>query len=300
MPAPSDLVHETTSSTGTGNLTLANVNGKRSFNTAFGTGGTDLFDYFISNRDAAEWERGTGHLSAASTFVRDTVLASSNAGAAVNFSAGTKDVTNDIPAAAQIYIPADPGADRIVFWDDSAGSWQYLDLSGLAISGTTLSPNLTVANLPVGSVLQCLQDTYTSNANLTVLIPDDDTVPTSTEGTQILSQAITPTDNTNKILCEVSLWGDHNVSVDASGSASAALFRGTTCIQVARAGNEGRERSISFSFLDSPATTSATTYTVRVGPNDGGDIIRLNGTTSARLFGGASSCTLTVMEIAAA
>jgi hypothetical protein len=98
MPAPSDLVHETSSSTGTGNLTIANVNGKRSFDTAFGTGGTDLFDYYIMNRDAAEWERGTGHLSAASTFVRDTVIESSNAGAAVNFGAGTKDVVNDLPA----------------------------------------------------------------------------------------------------------------------------------------------------------------------------------------------------------
>lgn len=103
MPAPSDLVHETSSSTGTGNFTLSNVNGKRSFNTAFGTGGTDLFDYFIMNRDAAEWERGTGHLSAASTLVRDTVKASSNSNNAVNFSAGTKDVTNDVPAARQLY-----------------------------------------------------------------------------------------------------------------------------------------------------------------------------------------------------
>lgn len=101
MPAPSDLVHETATTTGTGNFTLSNVNGKRSFNTAFGTGGTDLFDYFISNRDAAEWERGTGHLSAASTLVRDTVIASSNSNNAVNFSAGTKDVTNDVPAANQ-------------------------------------------------------------------------------------------------------------------------------------------------------------------------------------------------------
>lgn len=106
MPAPSDLVHETTASTGTGNLTLSNVNGKRSFNTAFGTGGSNVFDYFISNRDAAEWERGTGSLSAATTLVRDTVIASSNANAAVNFSAGTKDVTNDIPAANQARLDA--------------------------------------------------------------------------------------------------------------------------------------------------------------------------------------------------
>lgn len=106
MPAPSDLVHETSTTTGTGNLTLSNANGKRSFNTAFGTGGSNVFDYYISNRDAAEWERGTGSLLAASTLVRDTVIASSNANAAVNFSAGTKDVTNDVPAGNQPRLDA--------------------------------------------------------------------------------------------------------------------------------------------------------------------------------------------------
>ncbi len=95
-----NLVHQTSSSTGTGNLTLAAVNGKSSFNDAFGTGGTDLFYYFISNRGASEWEVGTGHLSDSTTLVRDTVIESTNANAAVNFSAGTKDVTNAIPAAA--------------------------------------------------------------------------------------------------------------------------------------------------------------------------------------------------------
>lgn len=107
MPAPSDLVHETTTGTGTGNLTLANVNGKRSFNTAFGNGApTNVFDYYISNREAAEWERGTGHMSNATTLVRDTVIKSSNADAAVSFAAGTKDVTNDIPAANQAQLDA--------------------------------------------------------------------------------------------------------------------------------------------------------------------------------------------------
>ncbi|MDP2621464.1 MAG: hypothetical protein Q8P46_15055 [Hyphomicrobiales bacterium] len=101
MPDVADLVHETTVGTGTGNLTLAAVLGKRTFNTAFGTGGTDLFDYFISNRAAAEWEVGTGHLSDATTLVRDTVVLSSNSNNAVNFSAGTKDVANDAPASVR-------------------------------------------------------------------------------------------------------------------------------------------------------------------------------------------------------
>lgn len=102
MAKVGNLVQETTTSTGTGNLTVSSVNGKRTFNTEFSTGGTDVFYYFISHQSAAEWEVGTGHLSAATTFVRDTVIASSNAGAAVNFSAGTKDVVNDIPAVNQM------------------------------------------------------------------------------------------------------------------------------------------------------------------------------------------------------
>lgn len=102
MPAVANLVHETSTSTGTGNLTIAAVNGKQRFSDAFGTGSTeDVFYYFISNRAAAEWERGTGHMSDANTLVRDTVEESSNSNSAVDFSAGTKDIANDIPAASQ-------------------------------------------------------------------------------------------------------------------------------------------------------------------------------------------------------
>ncbi len=102
MPSPANLVHQTTTGTGTGNLTLSAVNGKQSFATAFSTGvTTNVFDYFISNRDAAEYERGTGHMSDATTLVRDTVTESTNSNAAVSFSAGTKDVTNDVPAGSR-------------------------------------------------------------------------------------------------------------------------------------------------------------------------------------------------------
>jgi len=106
MPAPKDNVHETSTTGGTGNLTLTNVNGKVNFSDAtygFGTGGTDVFDYYIDDRDSSNWERGTGSMSDATTLVRDTVIASTNSDAAVNFTASnTLDVTNDIPAANQV------------------------------------------------------------------------------------------------------------------------------------------------------------------------------------------------------
>ena len=101
MPVPANLVHQLTSGTGTGNLSLTAVSGKRTFGAAFPAGTANECDYFVSHRTAAEWERGTGHITAGA-LVRDTVIESSNANVAVNFSAGDKDVTNDIPAAKQV------------------------------------------------------------------------------------------------------------------------------------------------------------------------------------------------------
>src|SRR6202048_3481283 len=115
MAAQKDLIHETSTSTGTGNFTTTLVNGKVQFGDStngFGTGSTtNVFDYYIMNRDAAEWERGTGHCSVLGTLVRDTVTASSNANALVSFSAGTKDVTNDVPASQQARIKVTTNGD---------------------------------------------------------------------------------------------------------------------------------------------------------------------------------------------
>ncbi len=157
MPAPSDLIHQTATTTGTGNFTLVAVNGKRSFNTGFGTGGTDLFDYYISSRDAAEWERGTGSMSDATTLVRDTVIASSNANAAVNFAAGTKDVTNDIPAAKQVTTDTTQTLTNKTLTSPTLttpalgtpSSVTLTNATGLPVSGITPS---TVTALGVGSV----------------------------------------------------------------------------------------------------------------------------------------------------
>jgi lysophospholipase L1-like esterase len=99
--AIANLVHQKTAGTGSGALALTPAPGRRSFFSAFGAGGTNAFYYFITHTAMAEWEAGTGHLSDAATLVRDTVLDSSNGGAAVNFSAGRKDVVNDLPASVQ-------------------------------------------------------------------------------------------------------------------------------------------------------------------------------------------------------
>jgi hypothetical protein len=99
-----DRVQETTTTTGTGNVTLAGVSDAsyQSFNTAFGNGTSTTakrFRYVIVDATNFAWEAGIGYLSASTTLVRETVTSSSNSGALVSFAAGTKTVFNDFTAA---------------------------------------------------------------------------------------------------------------------------------------------------------------------------------------------------------
>jgi len=93
-----DRVKDTSTTTGTGDITLSGSapSGYQTFNAAFGTG--TYFYYCIAGQSGSEWEVGIGTLSSSTNLKRDTVLASSNANALVNFSAGTKDVFCTIPA----------------------------------------------------------------------------------------------------------------------------------------------------------------------------------------------------------
>lgn len=99
-PLLADRVKETSTTTGTGTLDLAGTSsGFRTFVAGIGTGNTCF--YCISHRTADEWEVGIGTVTDAGTdtLSRTTVLASSNSGSLVNFSAGTKDVFNCDPAS---------------------------------------------------------------------------------------------------------------------------------------------------------------------------------------------------------
>jgi len=111
MTQVANYVLEISTSTGTGNLTLETGENlypnftaiyAAGFSATFGTGSTNKFYYGINHTTEHEREWGIGYMSDATTLVRETVLGSSNSGAAVDFSAGTKIVTNDVPAERQI------------------------------------------------------------------------------------------------------------------------------------------------------------------------------------------------------
>ena len=104
-----DRVKETTTTTGTGTVTLAGAStGYQSFS-AIGNANTTY--YCIAGQGTSEWEVGIGtYTSSGTTLSRDTILASSNSGSAVNFSAGTKDVFVVYPAGKSINLDASGNA----------------------------------------------------------------------------------------------------------------------------------------------------------------------------------------------
>lgn len=97
-----DRVKETTTTTGTGTVTLDGAEiGFQSFS-VIGDGNTTY--YAIVDAGNGVWEVGLGTYTATGTTLsRDTVLSSSNAGSAVNFAAGTKDVFVTYPSGKAVY-----------------------------------------------------------------------------------------------------------------------------------------------------------------------------------------------------
>ena len=100
-----DRVRETSTTTGTGTITLAGaVYGYQSFSAV---GNANQTYYTIFDQTSGAWEVGIGtYTSSGTTLSRTTVLSSSNGGSLVNFGAGTKDVFVDYPAGRSVYRDA--------------------------------------------------------------------------------------------------------------------------------------------------------------------------------------------------
>ena len=96
-----DRVQDTTTTTGTGTVTLANTppTGFQSFGTAIGNGNTTYYAII----GGSQWEVGIGVYTAVGTSLsRDTVLSSSTGTSLINFSAGEKTVFVTYPSERSV------------------------------------------------------------------------------------------------------------------------------------------------------------------------------------------------------
>lgn len=93
-----DRVKDTSTTTGTGAVTVSGTPATtfKTFSARYAVG--DRVPYAIVHQTLDEWEVGRGTYSASNELTRTDVYQSSNSDAAVNFSAGTKDVFVSIVA----------------------------------------------------------------------------------------------------------------------------------------------------------------------------------------------------------
>ena len=102
-----DRVKENSTTSGTGNITLAGVasgQGNVTFNSGIGTGNTTY--YCIFEQGTNTFEIGLGTLSGSTTLERTTVINNSSGNTSkINFS-GTLDVFVTMPAAKTVYLDA--------------------------------------------------------------------------------------------------------------------------------------------------------------------------------------------------
>ena len=146
-----------------------------------------------------------------------------------------------------------------------------------------------------GNFVQSQSTSYVTHTTGTTSIPVDDTIPQNTEGTEITTLAITPTDTANILLIDVRIptW-----YTSATSNMACALFQDSTASALASqyasiSGATGASGILQHRMT--AGTTSATTFKLRVGGTGG--TWAVNGTNSARVHGGVAPVTITIYEV---
>jgi hypothetical protein len=157
-------------------------------------------------------------------------------------------------------------------------------VSGASLTGTQTIPRGT---LPTGSVLQVVNGASSSQISTT----------STSFITTGLTASITPTSATSKILIVVGL-GDVSSENQTSNGVTIRLLRGASQIGANfsqqwcyNPTNVHSINSGSFNYLDSPATTSSTTYTVQFKAQGAGPTVAV--------MRDSTQGSITLMEIAA-
>jgi hypothetical protein len=155
-----------------------------------------------------------------------------------------------------------------------------------SINSSYLASGVARANWGAGGVLQVVNATYATAQT---------TTSTSYQASG-LAVSITPSSSTSKILITGNV--PYDVYGGSGNQASLTMYRGATnlmtngfAIIASGSSNELQAGSMAVNWLDSPATTSATTYTIYFRANSGGG--------TARIFVDNYTGSLTAMEIAA-
>ena len=159
-----DRVRDTSTTAGSGSFSVSGTapSGYRTFSAVLSV--SDTFYYSIQHQTLNEWEVGLGTYSSADTFARTTIYSSSNAGSAVTFSAGTKDVFITMAASRSIQLDASGNV------TPATGTYTRATITATA-GQTSFTANYTVnyVQVYVNGILLNSAD-YTATTGTTVVL----------------------------------------------------------------------------------------------------------------------------------
>jgi hypothetical protein len=154
------------------------------------------------------------------------------------------------------------------------------------------------ANSSTGVVVQRVNASTTAQVTCTTQLPVDDTIPQKTEGDEVLTVTITPTNSSNILVIEFTSFGTHTANTFCAG----ALFQDATTPALAAVvlGSDQVESywNAKLTHYMAAGTTSSTTFKIRCGNYTTPASVWVNGDNGSRKFGGVAATTLCVTEYA--
>lgn len=162
----------------------------------------------------------------------------------------------------------------------NAGTVQYALIQSGSTTAITLGGAGTYTQLPVSPsitsvVVQQIRASTTTAGSTTTILPFDNTIPQNTEGAQVLTVTITPTNSSHILVIDYQLWGSTNAAL-AGEPLVAALFQDSTAgaLQATLAAHDPfgtlNDNGCFGRYYMTAGTTSATTFKLRLGPGAAG------------------------------
>ncbi len=150
-----------------------------------------------------------------------------------------------------------------------------------------------------GKVLQSVFYNTATQTDTNTAFPFDNTIPQISEGTEILSQAFTPESATSNIFIQAKI----NYGMTTNARIVIALFTSasTNALSITRTslgGNWDEEGVTYVQWMLASGSTSARTYSVRLGTSGTSYYARINKTgANSTYFGTANNSNMLIMEI---
>lgn len=187
---------------------------------------------------------------------------------------------------------------ELITWDASGNpATVAVGSSGqvLTSNGAGAAPTFQASG---GDLVQQVRTTSSTYASTTSQIPTDNTIPQNTEGTEVGTLAITPTNSSNILVIDFSA----QFALNAANACVVALFQDSTANALHATLNSKASGApathIFFRHYMVSGTTSSTTFKIRMGNSDGTTTVAINGNSGANLFGGVEAWNITITEIA--